>query len=208
MEYVVNELNRIINSVLNPKKPLKQYINLSADAMKVFVSLIKSTHIKKGNLLVEPGKPCSNIYFITKGFARIFYYKDGKDITEGFRSESNVILSLVSLITHQPDKRGIEVLEPTDLLYINYREFEQHFELYPDFYKMALHFTNVAVMLLQKRLDGLLFESAQSRYKSLLRIYPDILQRLPLGMVASYLGITQETLSRIRARYQNGDRRF
>jgi len=203
MEHLVRELNHIINSVLNPKQAPKKYIELSEEAMKTFVAMVRSVSYKKGDLIAAPGKPCYNIYFITKGFARIFYYKEGKDITEGFRSEGNLVLSTVSLVTQKSDKRGIEVLEPTDLLYIHYPEFERHFDTFPEFYKMALLFTNVAVVLLQKRLDGLLFESAEARYNALLRIYPDILQRLPLGMVASYLGITQETLSRIRARFTN-----
>ena len=200
LQELLKALNDIVNSVLNPRGALETYIRLSQEAQDALAPLVSYLHAPKGHVLVEPGKLSPHIYFIVKGFARIFYYKDGKDITEAFRAEHNILHSAVSLITRKPDKRGIEIVEAADLLYMDYREFEQLFESFPELERMAHVFNKVAVVLLQKRLDGLLFESAEARYNNLLNMFPGILQRLPLGMIASYLGITQETLSRIRAR--------
>lgn len=201
MKELIEELNHIANSVLNPKGPARRHVQLSPEGMNAFMPLVQQLLVPKGHILVKPGKTSTNIYFIQKGFARIFYYKDGKDITEAFRGERNILHSAVSLITKNPDKRGIEIIEDTQLLFIDYLEFEQHFDQFPEFERMAHVFTNVSIILLQKRLDGLLFENATSKYNNLLKLYPDIQQRLPLGMIASYLGITQETLSRIRANF-------
>jgi CRP-like cAMP-binding protein len=200
MQELLDALNLIVSSVLNPRQVPEKHIRLSEEGRKALAALICTLHVPKGHILVAPGKPCPYIYFISKGFARIFYYKDGKDLTEAFRSEHNILHSAVSLITQQPDKRGIEMLEASDLLYIDYRLLEKQFEHFPEFERMAHVFNKVAVVLLQKRLDGLLFENAESKYNNLLKMFPGILQRLPLGMIASYLGITQETLSRIRSR--------
>jgi len=199
MKELIDALNDIANAVLNPHETPKRHIRLSPDGQAALGALIRSLQVPKGTVLVEPGRTCTNIYFIRKGFARIFYYKDGKDITEAFRDERTILHSAVSLITKKPDKRGIELIEDAELLYMNYLDFEKMFDRYPEFEHIAHVFTNISIILLQKRLDGLLFETASSRYQKLLAMYPGILHRLPLGMIASYLGITQETLSRIRA---------
>ena len=165
------------------------------------MSVMRNEDYAKGHILVKPGTVCTSLFFVEKGLTRTFYYKDGKDVTDWFSPESNVAVSIVSFLNQQPDRRGIELLEDSNLWALDYKDLEmlcaQHHEIERFTRLLAAH----GILLIQERFDDLHFASAAERYKKLMDHQPTILQRAPLGMIASYLGITQETLSRIRSQH-------
>jgi CRP-like cAMP-binding protein len=152
-----------------------------------------------GHLLVRQNTVCDCLYFIESGLTRTFYYKHEKDVTDWISAENSFAVSILSFILRQPDRRMIELLEPSVLWALHYSDFEYLCERYQDFERLGRHLAALGLVQLQKKFDDAHFATALERYRLFMQTNPSLLQRVPLGMIASYLGITQETLSRIRA---------
>lgn len=125
--------------------------------------------------------------------------KDGKDITDWISAENSFACSIISFITRKPDRRMIELLEPSVLFSFHYDDFEKLCRKYHDIEHLFRQIVSFGLVQLQQKFDDLHFSTALDRYQTLRATHPTIIQRVPLGMIASYLGITQETLSRIRS---------
>lgn len=149
--------------------------------------------------LVTEGQLADKTYFIAKGSARAFYLKDGKDITDWFAFENNFINSINSFFLHIPSPHFIEVLEPSILLEISRENIDLLSDKYQEFDRLGKIAVTKIMLQLQQRVVSMQFETAQQKYENILKIRPDITQRVALTHIASYLGITLETLSRIRS---------
>ena len=156
-------------------------------------------HYKKNKDLQPIGHTCKTIYFINKGLARIYYLKDGIDITENFFFENNVIARVESLLTGKPSRKAIQILEDAEIVGINANELFKLYDRFPEIERLFRKIFEAAYVDTINRIEGMQFHSAEERYKALLEQAPDVLKRVPLKYVASYLGITQVSLSRIRA---------
>lgn len=156
-------------------------------------------HIPKNEDLQPIGKTCKTIYFINKGVARIYYYKDGQDITDSFAFENQIIVRVESLFTGQPSRKGIQVLEDTELVAIDANRLFELYDRCPDIERLFRKVFEASHVELVNRIEGIQFHSAEERYRALLVEAPDLVLRVPLKYIASYLGITQVSLSRIRA---------
>lgn len=178
---------------------VSHFTNLSAHSKEKITERLKRLEFPKGHILLRQDTICNHLYFVNSGLVRTFYLKDGKDVTDWFSAENSFACSPVSFINRQPDMRSIELLEPSILYSIHYNDMEHLCSKHHDietFFRRLVNFTFVQLL---QRVDALHFSTALQRYKSLMATHPTIIQRVPLGMVASYLGITQETLSRIRS---------
>lgn len=180
---------------------VSQFTDLTPKGKDALVSILKLKEAKKGQILVKENSVCNYIYFIEEGLTRTYYYKDGKDITDWISIEGNFACSILSYISRQPDRRGIEALENSVLYSLQYEELEELSLQYHDIERFCRQLVSFGIVQLQKRFDDLHFSSASERYKKIIEETPSFVQRVPLGVLASYLGITQETLSRIRSNY-------
>jgi len=178
---------------------VSQFTTLSQKAKEELKAVLKFHEFPKGHILVSPDSICGHLYFIEKGLTRTFYFKEGKDVTDWISAENSFAVSVISFITQKPDRRGIELLETSSIYSISYFELEQLGAKYHDIEKLIRHMVSFGLIQLQKKFDDLHFSTAQERYQTLMKENPTLIQRVPLGMIASYLGITQETLSRIRS---------
>jgi CRP-like cAMP-binding protein len=177
----------------------KKYNSLSKEAENAITEICSVINIKKNKDLQPIGHTCKTIYFINKGIARIYYYKDGIDITESFAFENNIIARVESLFTGKPSRKAIQILEDAEIVAINSTQLFKLYDTFPEIERLLRKIFEAAYVDTVNRIEGIQFHSAEERYNALINEAPDVFKRVPLKYVASYLGITQVSLSRIRA---------
>jgi len=154
----------------------------------------------KGLYILKAGAVETSVYFMKKGLARIFSEVNNKEISFWFGREGDTILSFESYINDKPGYETVELIEDSILFIL---KKEDLFNLYRSDIHIAnwgRRFAEKEMLKVEKRMISLLSMDATERYTELLSTMPDFLQRIPLGMISSYLGVTQTTLSRIRAK--------
>ena len=166
---------------------------------KIKEYLIEQSFSKK-NLLLKAGQVSQRIYFIKKGFIRAYYYKGDNEFTSWFMGKGDIIVSVYSFFSRKPSFENIEVLEDCVLQSINWDQLQGLYTRYPEFNLTGRLITEQYYIKSEERAMNLQTMSAKQRYENLLLTYPDILQKASLGQISSFLGIKQETLSRIRAK--------
>lgn len=179
----------------------KNFNSLSKEAENAIAEISDIIEIKKNKDLQSIGHTCKTIYFINKGIARIYYFKDGIDITESFSFENNIIARVESLFTGKPSRKAIQILEDAEVVAINANQLFKIYDTFPEIERLFRKIFEAAYVETVNRIEGMQFHSAEERYNALLNEAPNVLMKVPLKYVASYLGITQVSLSRIRAQH-------
>jgi CRP-like cAMP-binding protein len=172
---------------------------LSSESMKAYLSAWKYWSVPKDHFLLREHAVGDYIYFVEKGAARIFYYKNSKEITEWIAMDQQFFLSITSFFERIPSHLIIQTIEPSKVFGIHHNDFMELADKYHDVERLLRKMVTRSLILSQIRMDSIQFESAQQRYNRLLKDSPKIVQRVPLTYIASFLGITLETLSRIRS---------
>lgn len=151
-------------------------------------------------ILLEEGKVADKLFLIRKGCLRLFFYHEGKDITFQFFFEGDFVASFDSLYTQRPSLFSLESIEPTEINIITRENFYKLVEENPlikkKYEEKLIERFHVYQQLFLSRIKN----TPRQRYEELLKEYPDIIQRVPQHYIASYLGITPVSLSRIRNR--------
>jgi CRP-like cAMP-binding protein len=163
-------------------------------------TFFQEREIKAKTTLVKEGDISRNLYFIQEGCLRLWFNNEGKDITFQFFFENQAVSSFESFLEKKPSQFSLESIEPCKLVLLSREHFDLLFKLYPDlkdgFQKILIQrLGNYANLFLSRIKD-----SPEKRYHELLAHHPEILQRIPQHYIASYLGITPISLSRIRNR--------
>lgn len=182
---------------------LLSYIKLTTQLSKEteikMEALFQREELSKGHFLFRMGEVCNRIYFLEKGLARIYYHTEfGKEITAWFFAENSFLTAHDSFYHHKPVSNYCELLEDAVVCSIKYAEMEAMLNENHEMAKFAFHAVFELAKLQTEYINGIKFQRAEDRYNALMEKYPNIFQRAKLGHIASFLGITQETLSRIR----------
>jgi len=172
---------------------------LSAESMTEFVNAWRHWTAPKEFVLLKENTVADYIYFIEKGVARIYYYKIGKEITEWIAMDGQFFLSISSFFLRRPSHLIIHTIERSEVSGIHYDDLIRMADKFHDVERLLRKMVTWSLILSQERMESIQFESAQQRYERLLKSSPQIVQRVPLTHIASFLGITLETLSRIRS---------
>lgn len=175
-----------------------KYAHLNSECKLDFLNSSQILTFKKGEILVKEGRYSDKAYFIVSGSTRAYYLDNGKDITDWFAFENDFICAINSFFQKIPSPHFIEVLEDAQLLVISRDDLIKLSNKYHDFEKLTNRITTKTMLKLQARIVSIQFQSAEQKYQNILLAYPNITQRVPLTHIASYIGITLETLSRIR----------
>lgn len=179
---------------------IKKNINIDDEDLKIVLSYFKTIKKNKNEILLSTGETSKVSYFVKKGCLRLFFIDDnGKDVTRYIAFENQFATALVSFITNEPSQETIQVIEDSELLYISHDDFRHLTKIIPkwkDFYNIYLE---KAYVNNSKRLMSFTTLNALERYNQLFKINPKIVKRLPNKIVASYINISQETLSRIKS---------
>lgn len=174
-------------------------ISFSDEAKCLFNEMVSSRELKKGELLLPIGGLCNHLYFVEKGLIRTFYLKEGKDVTEWIALDGTFCFSIISFFEKSPSRLGIECLEDSLIVQISRDKLMEYSETNLEIARLLRRFTTGSLILSQLRMESIQFETAKQRYKRLLKEHPELIRRVPLMYIASFLGISFETLSRIRA---------
>lgn len=178
---------------------LSNYYPHASDMKEFLLENTEWIKFEKGEIVSEQGSYNRNVYFVENGLLRSFYIEKGKEITTNFYTEGKLIAHLDTLFHSQLSRYNIQAIESSEILFCNYERLEE-------FCQTSIEAANFSRFILGKlmaemhtRIASLQFMSAKEKYQHFLEENSEIVLRAPLGMIATYLGISQETLSRIRS---------
>lgn len=178
-------------------------ISLTPEGKNLLSDATSIQSLKKGELVLPQDSVCRHMYFIEKGLLRIYYIKDGKEITEWLALDGNFCFSIISFFQQTPSRLIIECIEDSEIIYISRDGLLQLSDRNLEMARFFRILITKSLIFSQIRMESIQFETASKRYQILLRQQPEIIRRVPLMYIASFLGITFETLSRIRAQITN-----
>ena len=156
--------------------------------------------IEKGDFLIEEGEYCNYVGFIDQGLLSYYYLVDGKKYIRGFFFDNDFISSYTSFLTNEKSKSYIEALENTSIKLIHKDKLSQLYQKNSKFQQLGRMFTELLFMLVSEKYEDLLLKSPEERYLNLIENRSNVIQSIPQYLIASWLGITPEALSRIRKR--------
>ncbi|MBJ2195882.1 MULTISPECIES: Crp/Fnr family transcriptional regulator [Bacteroidaceae] len=189
---------------------IKEIINrrhiLPEDSLALLCRSMELVHYPKGHHVLEIGKIERDIYFISKGIVRAFTLVDGKEVTFWVGKEGATIVSMMGYVKNEPGYETMELMEDSELYVIKRAKLQQLYNEDIHIANWGRRFAETELLDAEVRVITLLLATATERYRDLLDNQSDLLQRLPLGCIASYLGITQVSLSRIRASIAKGNK--
>lgn len=185
-------------------KNISRFITLTPEEEQYFTSLLKIKKLKKKQYLLQEGDVSRHQFFVDKGCLRTYTVDvKGQEHIIQFAIEDWWTGDMYSFLTQTPGRYTIDALEDTELLCLEKNALEELYIKVPKFEKFFRHLLQNAFVALQERIIANLSQPADERYCTFIDKYPLMEKRLPLKQIASYLGITPESLSRIRSNYKN-----
>ena len=186
-------------------KKVSETISITDEEFEVAKTLFIPKKLRKKRFLLQDGEPCLYTTFVEKGLLRSFTVDDkGNEHILQFAMQGWWSADLYSFLTGEPSEYNIEALEDSELLLITEASWNQLLDEVPAFERYFRILIQNNLIATQRRLMGSLSNTAEERYNKLLQDIPDIVQRVPQHMIASYIGVTRETLSRIRSQTISG----
>ncbi len=179
---------------------LNHLVSPSPDEWLAFRDALKPVALPNKASFLNAGEVCNRVAFVNRGCARQYYLVDGKEICKDFLFENSFIGSYASFLTRQPALFYVEALEDMELFELRYPDVMQLYDRYPSWQKLGRILAEGLFIRKEKREASFLQENPDQRYQNLLHDFPQVVQRVPLQHIASYLGMTPETLSRVRRR--------
>lgn len=184
------------------KEIARRYCRLEPDSIDVVAQLLVPMKFHRGEVILREGEECTCMYYVDSGMVRQYYFKNGKDVTEHFSFEGRIVMCIESLLKHVPSQIIIESLETTQLYALPRKKLLEAIEYTPELGILYRKILEHALISSQHHADSQRFENAQERYERLLKEKPEIILRAPMIHVASFLQMTPETLSRVRAHHE------
>ncbi len=178
---------------------VEQTYPLSKEGLQALASILVRTEVRKGQNFLNEGEVCTQMGYIYKGLVRQYYYKNGKEMTEHISNEGNVFICIESFLQQKPTRLIVEALENTVIYGIPYKPLLQLAAESMEIEQVYRGMLQNSLIMSQTKMDMFRFESAKDRYLRLMREQPEVIKRAPLSYIASYLLMTPETLSRVRA---------
>lgn len=177
---------------------------LSPELRERLTQDLEIIEVPKKELLLRDGERADYLYILLSGMLRSYYIRDGVEITNRFMQENHIVVSVNSFYARRPGYEFIEALEPCTLARIHYNTLQKLYKDFIEFNYTARILTEYYFSSSEERLYLLRKQKAEDRYQYFMEHTPDLLNRVPLGHIASFLGMNLETLSRIRSKLKKG----
>ena len=179
---------------------MRQITGFSDAELELVMKYFEHKNIKKKTILLKAGDTAQELYFIVSGCMRLFYEKDGADISAYFFTDMMFAGAYDSFASRQPSRHSIETSEDCQILTISYKGWQQLFIELPKMSGFVLKIIEDRFISLHKLYTSLILDTPEERFINLQNERPDILQRIPQHQIATFLGVTPVSLSRIRNR--------
>lgn len=177
----------------------RYHVALSNELIDALLSITERNTYRKEEIVLAQGQVSHYMYIIEKGMIRQFYYKEGRDITEHFSCEEDIATCIESLFLKEPTKILIQAIEPSTIYCMDYAKWEALGDKHPEINRLCRRILEHELIVSQRKADSWRFESARERYERFCKEYPEVIKRASIAHIASYLLMTPETLSRVRA---------
>ncbi|THF53088.1 Crp/Fnr family transcriptional regulator [Flavobacterium supellecticarium] len=183
----------------NLKNYLQSKAGITEEQFEALTQNLKTATIEKGGILLQQGEICHHSFFVEQGLLRSYTIDDsGKEHIIQFATENWIISDRSSIFFNEPSDFFIDAVEPTTFVYLDQQFIHKASEISAAFRIFNEKALQNHIRHLQKRINLLLAATAEQRYLDFIKLYPDVTLRVPQWMIASYLGITPESLSRVR----------
>jgi CRP-like cAMP-binding protein len=193
----------IIENILqNPdfQKVIQKYKFLKMEDLMKLINICKFQSLSKNEHFIQAGDHTKKVGFIITGLIRFYHLKDGEEYNMVFKKEFEMASSFECIILNQPSSYSFEALEDTQMMIYDYDEMEALFAQNHQLERFGRYFIQQELAQAVKIYEGHLFYSPEERYLKFIEDYPDLMNRIPLKHLSSFLGITTVSLSRIRKR--------
>jgi len=179
-------------------KYIQRYVALTEEQSLSFEAKFVLKKAKSGEYIIEQGKICRKVIFLQEGATSMIYEREGKTFIKDFIFKDSFGSVYESFITQQPSKYALKAITDCTYLSISNNDLEKLYQKIPQLKIVANKLTESAYLNITRRMESLITLSAEERYLELLERRPTLLSEVPLYLIASYLGITDVALSRIR----------
>ena len=195
------DANITSSDLKNIRKTLSSITSIETQDFKILVPFLQKRTVKKEELILTQGTICKNIFFLLNGFVRMYYLDHaGNEINYRFTDSGNFFVDFQSFLTQQPSRYYWEAMEETELLQIPYSSVQQIYSASPVWNNFGRLIAEHVYTQLNERVEMLLFMTPEERYILILKSNPDLIQKVSLFHLSSYIGVKPESLSRIRKR--------
>ncbi|MEO0331665.1 MAG: Crp/Fnr family transcriptional regulator [Bacteroidota bacterium] len=181
----------------------EKYTELGQEEKQFLRDHIPVKLVEKNQLLLWEGEVSSEFFFIIKGCIRMFYWVEGEEKTAFFYTENEFVSSYESFTKHIPARHSLQAAEDTTVAIISSEQAQAMLLKYPKFEFLARVAMEQELSVYQDIIASFITQNAEQRYQALSKSKPQLLQRIPQYQLATYLGVSPETLSRIRKRISN-----
>ena len=171
---------------------------LSAELRAQLEEHTRMVNVKRGEILLKEGESSRNVSLVLEGMIRSYYLKDGEDISSRFTTEGEIVLSVNSFYTRKPGYEFLEAYEDGVIAQLSFDKQEELLKNYLEYNYIVRLFTQKYYAASEEHLFQLRKQSAEKKWSYFMEQYPHLVQRVKLKDIASFLGLRQETLSRIR----------
>jgi CRP-like cAMP-binding protein len=178
---------------------IKEIVAVTPEDEKIITSYFHEKEVKKNENLLNQSQICRNLYFIKSGLLHTYYLHDGRIVSSWFYNENDIMTSWYSFLTQDPGYEFIQALEDSVVYSISQSDLLEVYRVVPSMERFGRILMEGQLAFIERFNKGYMFMSAKEKYDLLCEYVPDITLRVKLGLIASFLGISQETLSRIRA---------
>lgn len=180
---------------------LREIVNVTDEELKVIDEITETENVKANEFILKQGEIANKIGFLVQGSVRTYYTDtNGNDKTVGFTFDGEPLAVIDSFFNHVPSSITSVAIEPSLIIWTDYERYSAFVTKFPRYHIAMLTALGHWFTEGKNRMEYLYKSSAKAKYETMCQLHPKIIERVPLKYIASYLGITQETLSRIRGK--------